>query len=159
MAKKTEKKDGANFLVCRNAKASQRYSVEDKLECGMVLIGSEVKSLRARRADLDGAYASIENGELYLLKMHIAPYDQAGSFGHETKRTRKLLAHAHELEKLDTKLRLRGYTLIPLSVYFKNGRAKVEIGLAKNKDVDDRREDIKKKTEDREAQQAMGRRR
>lgn len=159
MAKKTEKKDGGNFLVCRNAKASQRYAVEEKLECGMVLIGSEVKSLRARRGDLEGAYASIENGELYLLKMHIAPYDQAGSFGHEAKRTRKLLAHAHEIEKLHTKLRLRGYTLVPLAVYFKNGRAKVEIGLAKGKDNEDRREDIKKKTEDREARQSMGRRR
>ncbi|MBK8173047.1 MAG: SsrA-binding protein SmpB [Sandaracinaceae bacterium] len=150
-------KDQGELLVCRNAKATQRYTIEDRFEAGMVLQGSEVKSLRARRADLEGSYAAIERGELYLHQMHIAPYEQAGQFNHEPKRTRKLLAHKHELEKLDGRLSMRGYTLVALRVYFKNGRAKIELGLGKGKNVEDKRQDIKKKDADREARAAMTR--
>ena len=126
-------------------------------EAGMVLKGSEVKSLRAKRADLEGAYASIERGELYLHKMFIGPYEQAGVFGHEPKDKRKLLVKRRELERLSGKLTMRGYTLVPLRVYFKDGWAKVELGLAKGKDVGDRREDLKRKAALDEARRAMRR--
>jgi SsrA-binding protein len=161
MAKKPDKPKAGQAMVCTNSKALARFSVDEKMEAGMVLTGSEVKSLRERRADLDGSYARIERGELMLHKMYIGPYAQASSFGHELKRSRKLLAHRHEIEKLTGKLTLRGYTLLPLSVYFKDGRAKIELGLAKAKDVGDRREDIKREMDLREAKAAMdkGRRR
>ena len=158
MAKKTAKEPG-ELMVCRNSKAAARYVIDERLEAGMVLRGSEVKSLRDRKADLDGAYARVENGQLYLYKMYIGPYAQATAFAHEPKQARKLLAHKHEIEKLTGKLAVRGYTLIPLSVYFKNGRAKVELGLAKAKDVGDRREDLKRKADLREAKAAMSPRR
>lgn len=153
-AAKPGKTDG-EILVCRNPKALKSYDIEWKLEAGMMLMGSEVKSLRARKADLDGAFASVDQGELYLHKMHIAPYEQAGPFGHENKRTRKLLVHRAEIEKLVGKLAHRGYTLVPLSVYFKEGRAKVELGLGKGKKTDDRREDIKKEIDMRETRAAI----
>jgi SsrA-binding protein len=160
MAKKSDKQQG-EIQVCRNSKALQRYTIDERLEAGMVLTGSEVKSLRAKRADLDGSYAGVHHGELMLYKMYVGPYAQATAFGHELKRTRKLLAHKHEIEKLTGKLATRGYTLVPLSVYFKNGRAKVELGLAKSKDMADKREDIKRSLDLREAKAAMerGRRR
>lgn len=157
MSKKPEKKSATDFVVTSNTKSLGRYAVSDRFEAGMILMGSEVKSLRAKKADLEGAYASIDHGELFLHKMFIGPYAQATSFGHETKRSRKLLAHGHEIEKLTGKLAQRGYTLIPTQVYFKAGRAKVELGLAKPKDMEDRREDIKKKLDLREAKVAMSR--
>ena len=157
MAGKTNKgRDAGLVIVCRNARATFDFTIEDKLEAGLVLMGSEVKSLRARRADLDGAYASVEKGELLLHKLHIAPYEQAGVFGHETRRTRKLLAHKHEIEKLASKLALRGCTLVPLAVYFKDGRAKIELGLGWPKHKEDRREDLKKKAAARETRAALG---
>jgi SsrA-binding protein len=162
MSKKPDKQEAAgNFLVCRNAKALARYTVDERFESGMVLLGSEAKSLRERRGDLDGSYARVEKGELYLYKMYVAPYAQATAYGHDPKRTRKLLVHRHELEKLTGKLALRGYTLLPIQVYFKNGRAKIELGLAKAKDVGDKREDLKRKAELREVRAAVdkGRRR
>ena len=152
-------RDAGVQLVCRNARASFDFTLEDKLEAGLVLRGSEVKSLRARRADLDGAYATVEGGELVLHKMHIAPYEQAGVFGHEARRTRKLLAHRREIDKLATKLALRGCTLVPVSVYFKDGRAKIELALGWPKHKEDRREDMKKKAANREARAALGARR
>lgn len=159
MAKRPQAKDAGEFVVCRNPKAAARFVIDERLEAGMVLTGSEVKSLRARKADLEGAYARIDNGELYLHKMYIGPYAQATAFAHEPKRSRKLLAHKHEIEKLTGKLAVRGYTLIPLQVYFKQGRAKVELGLAKAKDMGDKREDIKRKVDLREAKAAMSARR
>jgi SsrA-binding protein len=157
MAKKKKDATPGELLVCSNSKARQRYAIEETFEAGMVLMGSEVKSMRAKRADLEGAYASIDRGELFLHKMFVAPYEQAGPFGHEPKRTRKLLVKSTELKRLTGKLALRGYTLIPLRVYFKGGYAKVEVGLAKAKDVEDRREDLKKKADLREAKTAMQR--
>jgi SsrA-binding protein len=155
MAKKPDKAKPGQMLVCSNGKTLARFSVDEKMEAGMVLTGSEVKSLRARKADLDGSYARIERGELMLFKMYIGPYAQASAFGHEPKRTRKLLAHRHEIEKLTGKLATRGYTLLPLQVYFKEGRAKIELGLAKAKDIGDKREDIKRALDVREAKAAM----
>lgn len=154
MSKKGAKEPG-ELMVCRNSKAAARYIIDERLEAGMVLRGSEVKSLRDKKADLDGAYARVEGGQLYLYKMYIGPYAQATAFAHEPKQARKLLAHRHEIEKLTGKLAVRGYTLIPLMVYFKGGRAKVELGLAKSKDMGDRREDIKRKVDLREAKAAM----
>ncbi len=156
MSKKEKAKPG-ELQVCRNSKALARYAIDEKFEAGMVLTGSEVKSLRDKKADLDGSYAGLQQGELMLYKMYIGPYAQASAFGHEPKRPRKLLAHRHEIEKLTGKLALRGYTLVPLSVYFKNGRAKVELGLAKQKDLGDKREDIKRAAELREAKAAIDR--
>lgn len=155
MAKK--EKPAGELQVCRNSKALARFHIDERLEAGMVLTGSEVKSLRAKRADLDGAYARVENGELVLHKMYVGPYAQATAFGHEPKRSRKLLAHKHEIEKLTGKLAVRGYTLVPIQVYFKNGKAKVELGLAKAKDMEDKRQDLKREAEMREARAAMGR--
>lgn len=156
VGKSNKGRDAGLQIVCRNARATFDFTIEDKLEAGLVLMGSEVKSLRARRADLDGAYASVEHGELLLHKMHVAPYEQAGVFGHETRRTRKLLAHKHEIQKLAVKLALRGCTIVPLAVYFKDGRAKIELGLGWPKHKQDRREDMKKKAADRETRAAMG---
>src|SRR5262245_56444575 len=128
-SKKKAAKAQGELLVCSNPKATKRYEIEERLEAGMILMGSEVKSLRARRADLEGSYAALERGEIYLHQMHIAPYEQAAAFGHEPKRTRKLLLHRREIEKLEGRLTMRGYTLVPTRVYFKNGRAKIELGL------------------------------
>jgi SsrA-binding protein len=144
-------------MVCNNAKARHNYQVEERLEAGMVLVGSEVKSLRMRRANLDGSYATIDGGEIFLHKMNIASYEYASVFGHEPKRTRKLLLHRRQIERLIGKLSVRGYTLIPLRVYFKNGRAKVELGIAKGVKTGDTREDIKRRIDLKEARTAMGR--
>jgi SsrA-binding protein len=155
---KSKKKDSpGELLVCSNKKALKRYDVQERLEAGMVLKGSEVKALRDKKADLEGAYASIERGELYLHKMYIGPYEQAGAFGHEAKDKRKLLVKRAEIERLTGKLAVRGFTLVPLRIYFKNGWAKIELGLGKGKDVGDRREDLKRKTAMEEARRAMGR--
>jgi SsrA-binding protein len=155
MTKKPAKGEPGELLVCRNVRTVARYVIDERVEAGMVLMGSEVKSLRGRKADLEGAYARVERGELVLYKMYIAPYQQATAFGHEPKRPRKLLAHRHEIEKLTGKLAIRGYTLLPVQVYFKNGRVKIELGLAKAKDMGDKREDIKRKVDLREAKAAM----
>ncbi|HVZ32161.1 MAG TPA: SsrA-binding protein SmpB [Polyangiaceae bacterium] len=155
MAKRPDKNQAGELIVCRNPKAAARFVIEERLEAGMQLAGSEVKSLRDRKADLEGAYARIENGELFLHKMYIGPYAQATVFAHEPKRSRKLLAHRHELEKLTGKLAVRGYTLVPIQVYFKHGRAKIELGLARAKDMEDKREDIKRKLALREAKDAV----
>ncbi|HJL22258.1 MAG TPA: SsrA-binding protein SmpB [Polyangiaceae bacterium LLY-WYZ-15_(1-7)] len=150
---------GMELLVCRNPKAAKRYEIEETIECGMVLQGSEVKSLRQRRADLEGYYADVHDGELFLHKMHIAPYEQGGKHNnHEPKRSRKLLAHKREIEKLRGRLTTRGYTLVPLQVYFKNGVAKIQLGLGKGKKLHDDRESIRRKQDLREARDAMRRR-
>ncbi|MEM9072252.1 MAG: SsrA-binding protein SmpB [Myxococcota bacterium] len=144
------------LLVCRSPKAAKQYEIEETIECGMVLKGSEVKSLRQRRADLEGAYAVVSQGELFLHKMHIAPYEQGGPyFNHEPKRTRKLLAKRHEIQKLQGRLTTRGYTLVPLQCYFKSGVAKVQLGLGKGRKTHDNRESIKRKQDLREAREAV----
>lgn len=156
MGKKKKKEAPGELLVCRNPKATKMFDIEEKVEAGMVLMGSEVKSLRQRRADLEGAYASIDGGEVYLHKMHIAPYEQASIFGHEPKRTRKLLLKRSQIQRWEGKLTTRGYTIVPLAVYFKEGYAKVELGLGKGKKIKDRREDLKKKQDLRDARAAVG---
>jgi SsrA-binding protein len=149
---------GMDLLVCRNPKAAKRYDIDERLEAGMVLYGTEVKSLRARRANLEAAYCRIDNDELFLYGMHIAPYDQAGHSGHETQRRRKLLVHRREIEKLRGRLSSRGMALVPLQVYFKNGVAKVQLGLGRGKKKGDDREAIRRQEDLKEARAAMQRR-
>jgi SsrA-binding protein len=149
--------DSGELVVCRNPRAQHDYEIEERLEAGIVLAGSEVKSLRARRANLEGSYASVDHGELYLHSVHIAPYEQAGPFGHEPKRSRKLLAHHEEIKRLGGRLAERGYTLVPLSIYFKGGRAKVELGMGKGRKRADRREEIRRDVDMKEARAAIAR--
>jgi SsrA-binding protein len=145
------------FLVCRNPMAAKRYDIEERLEAGMVLYGTEVKSLRARRGNLEAAYCRIDADELFLYGMHVAPYEQGGHAGHETQRRRKLLVHKREIEKLRGRLTMRGYALVPLQVYFKNGVAKVQLGLGRGKKKGDDREAIRKQEDLKEARAAMRR--
>lgn len=142
-------------LVCSNKKALVRYTVVERLEAGIELTGSEVKSLRARQANLEGGYAAFERGQLFLHNMNISSYEQANAFGHAMKRPRKLLVHKKQLLSLEGKVSVKGLTLIPLKVYFKDGWAKVELGLARSKDTQDRREDLKAKADLRDMKQAM----
>jgi len=159
MSKKGKSSGSGEQLICRNPKAERNFEVEERIEAGLVLTGSEVKSLRAKHADLEGAYASIENMELFLFHMHIGPYRQAGHFGHEEKRRRKLLAHKHEIERLHGRIAMRGYALVPAKVYWKDGRAKVELVLGKGRKVHDQREAIKRELDLKEARAAMSVRR
>src|SRR6185503_8678497 len=116
------------------------YAIDDTFEAGIVLVGSEVKSLRAGHADLVDAYARIDKGELFLLGANIPVYKNAGTFGHEPRRTRKLLIHKAQIRRLQGKLTERGFTLVPLSIYWKDGFAKIELGLGKGKQHQDRRD-------------------
>ena len=155
MNKKGKTGPGGEELICRNPKAERNFEVEERLEAGLMLVGSEVKSLRAKHADLEGAYAGLENQELFLFHMHIGPYAQAGRFGHEEKRKRKLLVHKREIERLTGRIATRGYALVPAKVYFKEGRAKVELVLGKGRKVHDNRETIKRELDLKEARAAM----
>ena len=153
-------------VVCTNRRARFLYHIEDRREAGLVLTGSEVKSLRDGRADLSDSYATFEGEELWLVGAHIAEYANAGYQNHEPKRRRKLLMHARELHRLRVKLRERGYTLVPLRLYFKGGWAKAELGLSRGKRKVDRREAVRERDaardsrrEAREAMRGGGRRR
>jgi SsrA-binding protein len=159
MSKKNKAGPGGEELICRNPKAEHNFDVEERIEAGIVLHGSEVKSLRAKHADLEGAYASIENMELFVHHMHIGPYQQAGRFGHEEKRKRKLLVHKHEIERLTGRTAMRGYTLVPAKMYWKDGRAKVELVLGKGRKVHDNREAIRRELDLKDARAAMAARR
>lgn len=145
----------AEKVVARNPKATQRYELEERLEAGVALTGSEVKSLRAGRADLEAAFARLEGGEIFLHNMYIPPYGPATAFGHDPRRARKLLVHAHELEKWSGRVTTKGYTIVPVRVYFKKGWVKVELGLGKGKKVGDEREKIRRQADLAEARDAM----
>lgn len=136
--------------MCRNRRATFLYHIESRVEAGIALMGSEVKSLRAGQADLSDAYAAFEEGELWLVSAHIAEYVNAGYMNHQPKRRRKLLLHRTELTRLHVKLAERGYTIVPVSIYFSSGKAKVELGLARGKRKVDRRETIRKRDQARE---------
>jgi SsrA-binding protein len=142
-------------LVCVNRKARFNFFIDETYEAGLVLIGTEVKSLRDGKANLVDSYAQIRNGDAFLLNAHISPYDAASRFNHEPTRARKLLLHAREIERLTGKTKERGLTLIPLKIYFKKGRAKVEIGLARGKKLYDKRETIKRKVAQREVERSL----
>ena len=128
-----------------NRKARYDYHIEDEYEAGIVLTGTEIKSIRNGKMNIKDSYAIIRNEEIYLLNAHIASYEKGNIFNHDEARTRKLLMHKKEIKKLNNKLILEGYTLIPLKVYFVRGRAKILLGLAKGKKNYDKREDIKKR--------------
>jgi len=141
--------------VATNRQASYRYHLMDKWEAGLVLTGTEVKSLRGGKAQLKDGYASIQNGEVWLHNVHIPPYGPATRDNHEPERPRKLLMHKREIERLIGKTRERGLTLIPTRMYFKGSHAKVEIALARGKDRFDKRETLKKKDMQRDMQRAL----
>jgi SsrA-binding protein len=140
-----------------NRAASHNYFLSEKFEAGIVLTGTEVKSIRAGRANLKDAYGLVKDGELWLLNAHISPYEHGNIFNHDPVRTRKLLVHSSELRKLIGKTQQKGMTLIPTRMYFKNGRVKVEIALAKGKQLWDKRETERRRTADREAREAVAR--
>lgn len=146
-------------LVSQNRKAYHDYFIEETIEAGIMLTGAEVKSLRAGKANLKDSYARIKDSEIFLVNTHISQYTKADGFTHpDPERTRKLLLHKREITRLLGKTREKGYTLIPTKLYFKDGKAKVELGLAKGKTFYDKREDIKKRDVKREIDKAMSRR-
>ena len=133
-----------------NRKARHDYIIEDEYEAGIVLTGTEIKSIRAGKANIKDSYAIIKNEEIFLLNTHISSYEKGNIFNHEENRTRKLLLHKKEIKKLNNKINLEGYTLIPLKIYFIKGKAKVLIGLCKGKKNYDKRETIKERDLERE---------
>jgi SsrA-binding protein len=142
-------------LIAQNKKAYHDYHIEETLEAGIALTGTEVKSLRAGRVNLRDSYAAVENGELFLVGVHISPYEQGNIFNHDPLRNRKLLVHARELRRLYGKVKVAGYTLVPTKMYFKEGRAKVEIALAKGKTTYDKRDTLAKKEAQRDMERAF----
>jgi len=141
--------------IATNRRARHDYLIEDVVEAGLVLSGTEVKSLRAGRATLTDGYAYVENGEAWLDAVHIPEYDQGSWTNHSARRKRKLLLHHHEIVKLGAKVKEGGYTLVPLSLYFSDGRAKVELALAKGKKDYDKRQALRERDDKREAERAM----
>ena len=153
MAKKTEEEFK---VVARNRKAYHDYSIDDTIEAGIVLIGSEIKSIRDGRVNLRDSYAAIDDyGEVWLHNAHIAPYDPASRFGHEPRRTRKLLLHKRQIARWQSRAQAKGYTLIPLRMYIRENRAKVELGLARGKRQYDKRAAIAERDADRRVRRAM----
>jgi SsrA-binding protein len=138
--------------IARNKKARFDYEIIETFEAGIVLKGSEVKSLRQKKASIQEAYARVKNGEMYITGMNIAVYEMANRFNHEPVHDRKLLLHRHEIKRLIGKVQEKGFTLVPLRLYFKNGKVKVELGLARGKAKYDKRDSIKKREVDRELQ-------
>lgn len=162
MAKKQKQAADANpsdKTVCNNRKARFQYAIIDTIEAGMVLTGTEVKSLRAGKASLDEAYARVEKGEIWLLKAEIPEYEMGNRMNHEPKRKRKLLLHRREIAKFVLGREEQGFTLIPLRIYFRRGKAKVEIAVARGKKLHDKRESLKAKSAKKEIQRAIGARR
>lgn len=141
-------------IVTENRKARHNYHLDEQFEAGMVLTGTEVKSLRMGRANLKDAYAKVVNGEVFLYQMHISPYPFAHYDNHDPLRPRKLLLHAHEIKRLYGKVNEKGYALVPLRIYFKRGKVKVVIALARGKRSYDKREAIRKRDETRELDRA-----
>ena len=153
----TQKKNEGEKLIVKNRRATFDYAIDDKYEGGLVLSGSEVKSMRDGKVDLVDSYAAVDHGECWLKQMYVAPFEGAKAFPHEPRRARKVLLHKHEIEKIDEEISRGGFTVIPLRLYFKDGRVKVELGVAKGKKTHDKRQDIARKTAEREAKAAIGR--
>src|SRR5690242_11325790 len=155
MAKKSGKRKAAPGDVATNRQASYRYNLIDRYEAGIQLVGSEVKSLRAGQVQLKDGYASLEKGEVWLHNVHISPYEPASRENHEAERPRKLLLHRREIERLIGSTSEKGLTLVPTRMYFKGPRAKVEIALARGKDVGDKRRALKDREQKREIERAI----
>lgn len=142
-------------IICQNKRARHDFFIEDTFEAGIVLKGAEVKSLRDGKANLADSHAQVDKGEVWLFNCHIDPYAPAAQFAHHPMRPRKLLLHKREIERLIGKTREKGYTLVCLKLYFKDGRAKAELGLARAKKLHDKRDTLKKRAAQREIDQAM----
>lgn len=155
MAKKGAKRKIGAGDVASNRYASYRYELLDRVECGVVLLGTEVKALRDSGAQLKDGYVAIHDGELWLHSVHIPPYAPAARENHEPERDRKLLAHRSEIERLQGRVAERGLTLVPTRIYFKGGRAKVEIALARGKDLYDKRRAIRDREVKRDMERAI----
>lgn len=145
-------KQEAMKLVANNKKAYHDYFIDEKYEAGLVLHGTEVKSLRLGKCSVKEAFVRIENSEMWIYGMHISPYEKGNIFNRDPLRPKKLLMHKDEIRKLTGKISEKGFTIVPLQVYFKDGRAKIEIGLARGKKLYDKRQDIAKKDQRREAE-------
>ncbi len=156
MAKK--KKKAPSPIIATNRKARHEYNILETYECGVVLVGTEVKSLREGKASLADAFATIDEGEVWLRNLHIPEYSRGHWTNHNPRRVRKLLLHRREIDSLMGKVRDGNKTLVPLSLYFKEGRLKCELGLAQGKQAYDKRQDIKRRTEEREITRDLGRR-
>jgi SsrA-binding protein len=156
-----EKSDSQDDVkpICRNKRAFHDYQISDTLECGIVLKGTEVKSLREGSANLEDSYAKIEDGEVWLIGSDIPEYTMGNRLNHKPKRARKLLLHKREIAKFAGKASEKGFTLVPLRMYFKEGRAKVELGIARGKQLHDKRQDQKKAEAQRDIRRAMSNRR
>ncbi len=145
-------------VVASNRKARHDYLIEDKFEAGIALTGSEIKSIRSGQVSLQESYALVRDGELWLLNAHIAPYKQASYTNHEPRRERKLLMHRREINRLEGKLQEKGLTLVPLQLYLKNSRVKLELGLGRGKKSFDKRQTIRERDDRRQIERAIGRR-
>lgn len=146
---------GTGKMIAQNKKAYHDFFIEDTYEAGIVLQGTEIKSIRAGKVNLKDSYARIQNGEVFLYSMHISPYEQGNRYNHDPLRTRKLLLHNREIAKLIGDTKEIGYSLVPLKLYLKNGYAKILLGLAKGKKKYDKREDLKKKEAKRDIERAF----
>lgn len=144
--------DQPKKLIANNKKAYHEYFLEEKIEAGIELVGTEVKSLRAGKCSIKEAFIRIDNGEIFIYQMHISPYEKGNIFNRDSRRTRKLLLHKHEIVKLESRVKEKGYAIVPVEVYFAGGRVKVLIALAKGKKLYDKRADIKAKDQKREAE-------
>jgi SsrA-binding protein len=153
-AARADKARGADGPIARHKRARFDYHILDSWEAGLVLTGTEVKALRAGKATMSDAYGVVKDGEVFLLNLHIAQYEQGNVFNHEPTRTRKLLLHRKEIERLIGAVQREGLTLVPLDLYFKDGRVKVTIALGKGKQLHDKREDLRKKDDEREMARA-----
>ena len=142
-------------VIAENRKAFHDYFIEEKFECGIVLSGTEVKSIRMGKVNLKDSYVQVKEGEIFLVGVHISPYEQGNRFNLDPMRTRKLLMHKREIRKLDSLVMRQGYTLIPLEVYLKDGKMKIQLGLCKGKQVHDKRDAMAKRDSDREIQRAL----
>lgn len=142
-------------IIAQNKKAFHDYFIEDKIECGISLYGTEVKSIRQGRVNLKESWAQVRKGEIWVEGMHISPYEQGNIFNKDPLRSKKLLLHRNEIRKLDMQVMRQGFTLIPLELYFRNGRVKVELGLCKGKQLHDKRDSLAKKDSDREILRAL----
>ncbi|MFI5323987.1 MAG: SsrA-binding protein SmpB [Thermodesulfobacteriota bacterium] len=145
-------------VVCTHPRAKRDYDIEENYEAGIELKGSEVKSLRENQASIKESFAMIRDEEVFLVNSYIAPYEAANIFNHDPRRERKLLLNKREIMRLMGKTMIRGYTLVPLKIYFKRGKAKVDLALGKGRKVHDKRDDIKKREADREMEKAMKKR-
>lgn len=154
-AAKANKKDGKRFTEIRNSKALRDYSIEERFEAGIKLQGTEVKAIRAGRAQINDAFGRFEKGDLWLMNAHIDEYAFGNSNNHPTRRIRKLLLHKHELRKIAQAMQVGGFALVPLRMYFKEALVKVEIGLGVGKQLHDKRDDLKKRVVTMEMKQAL----